>query len=198
MSHVGACAAYAAPLCVVPPILRFQYEAAHAGDPDLWLRVYFAPDMRMDALAMGCLAAGWLALGPPTRPWATRTIRISAVTGALALGAISLVAQIATPVLFSVIALASTAVVLGAVRMPSFEWVLSSPPLVWLGKISYGLYLLHVIVFAALGTQPRWLQWIAAIGLAALSRAVVERPFLRLKHRFDRDPAPGVEAHQMT
>jgi peptidoglycan/LPS O-acetylase OafA/YrhL len=193
----GVCAA-AAVLCILPAMLRLRYEAAHLGDPALWLRIYFAPDMRMDALAMGCLAGGWLALGTPPGTMASAAITVGAVVGTLALAVVSLGAQIgtivATPMLFSAIALSSTAVVLGAVHLRGFDWLLSLPPLVWLGKISYGLYLVHVIVFATLATEPRWVQWLAAIALAAMSRGLVEQPFLRLKHRFDRDPPVAAPA----
>ena len=71
------------------------------------------------------------------------------------------------------------------------EW----PPLLYLGKISYGVYLIHNfsvpllrIVFPRCAVAPP--AWMAAaavpttIGLAALSWHFVEKPFNRLKSRF--------------
>jgi peptidoglycan/LPS O-acetylase OafA/YrhL len=76
-----------------------------------------------------------------------------------------------------------------------------SPPLAWVGTISYALYLVHVPVIAALGGALRshvpgalsgW-SWSAALLVALLTAAcaavawglhvVIERPFLRRKAR---------------
>jgi peptidoglycan/LPS O-acetylase OafA/YrhL len=199
-SRFGALGVSAAALLlsVVPALLRLWYTAAHPADPNLWLRVYFAPDMRFDAIALGCLAGAWLPFRTAPGPFATRAIQLAAIGGALWLALVAVGAQIATlvahPMLFSVTSVAATAVVLGAIRLPLLEWPLSSPPLVWLGRISYGLYVIHVAVFVLLAAHPFWLQWAAAIALAAASYRFWEQPFLRLKRRFARDPAPDEPA----
>jgi peptidoglycan/LPS O-acetylase OafA/YrhL len=67
---------------------------------------------------------------------------------------------------------------------------LAVSPLVWIGKISYGLYLWHLPIFLTLKLQGYgWLQ-IALIGtlltftIAFLSYFLIERPCLKLKQRF--------------
>lgn len=74
--------------------------------------------------------------------------------------------------------------------------VLSLPPVVYLGSISYALYMFHVPVEAALmmlrgGRPPAqdtiWVQlafWIIAIGLAHLSKVMIEDRFNALKDRY--------------
>ena len=74
--------------------------------------------------------------------------------------------------------------------------VLRVPALRYLGKLCFGLYLLHrpaeTLVSAAIarvGLDADHLAWLpvklaAAVGLATLSWRLVERPFLRLKRRF--------------
>jgi peptidoglycan/LPS O-acetylase OafA/YrhL len=75
--------------------------------------------------------------------------------------------------------------------------VLRSPVLVYLGRISYGLYVFHRlgirIGFAVLGgiaTRSSgfvvfWLfSLLTTIGMASLSYFILERPFLRLKSRY--------------
>ncbi|MCR6658306.1 MAG: acyltransferase [Asticcacaulis sp.] len=67
--------------------------------------------------------------------------------------------------------------------------LISAPPLVWTGDISYSLYLWHwpLLVFARLVLGEAW--WIAlavviaAFGLAALSRRYIEQPFLERRPR---------------
>ena len=67
--------------------------------------------------------------------------------------------------------------------------LISAPPLVWTGDISYSLYLWHwpLLVFARLlFGDSVWLAVpvvVAAFGLAALSRRYIEQPFLEKRPR---------------
>ncbi len=83
-----------------------------------------------------------------------------------------------------------------------FRRILADPRLVWLGRISYGLYMLHEVAFWAtrrVASRP-WardlpLNLIAlglTVGLASASYYGVERPFLRLKRRWTRVPSRPV------
>jgi peptidoglycan/LPS O-acetylase OafA/YrhL len=76
-------------------------------------------------------------------------------------------------------------------------------PLIYLGQISYGLYVYHLFALDAvkvgllhfLGECPFWVR--GALGLpitivmAAVSYAWLEKPFLRLKERFSKESAEG-------
>ena len=69
---------------------------------------------------------------------------------------------------------------------------LRNPALVYLGSLSYGIYLYHHIVFYFIdlaGPSHRWLadslKIVLSFGLAALSWRYVEKPILSLKSRFD-------------
>jgi peptidoglycan/LPS O-acetylase OafA/YrhL len=73
--------------------------------------------------------------------------------------------------------------------------ILSWRPLVWIGTISYGLYLWHGAIFWAFG-QNNWgngntvvlhiLAFALSFGAASISYYLVEKRFLRLKDRFGR------------
>jgi peptidoglycan/LPS O-acetylase OafA/YrhL len=71
---------------------------------------------------------------------------------------------------------------------------MSVRPLTWLGERSYGFYLWHLpvlfllaAVLPPLGKIPGLLiAFTVALVMTALSWHLVERPFLRLKHRFTR------------
>ena len=76
--------------------------------------------------------------------------------------------------------------------VPPFTW------LVYLGRISYGLYVFHLFALALvtkqlvfpLGFEGRLLvSFLLTVLLAAVSYRSLEQPFLRLKKRFSYRPA---------
>jgi peptidoglycan/LPS O-acetylase OafA/YrhL len=79
-------------------------------------------------------------------------------------------------------------------------------PLVWMGTISYGMYLIHLAMFNFIRGHPRgfepggWLEallsFVATIAAAWLSWRFFESPILRLRERFTmaKDPASGKAA----
>ena len=77
--------------------------------------------------------------------------------------------------------------------------MLTIRPIVFIGKISYGLYLWHymlLISFAHLQTHENRLYYVVAVcgaslGLAILSYYFLEQPFMRLKDAIFRDRRPA-------
>jgi peptidoglycan/LPS O-acetylase OafA/YrhL len=170
-------------------------------------RVVFGLDTRASALLLGCLLALLLA----HRRDAAR------VTGrfVIALGAVGMAVLVwlvvgsryaayaiwANPSLmideaYTVARWAACAVIASVVLAPTtpLARALSVRPLVWLGRISYALYLWHWpvdVVLAPSGSEPPTLalqlaRVVVSVALASGSYYVVERRFLALKARTQR------------
>jgi peptidoglycan/LPS O-acetylase OafA/YrhL len=159
---------------------------------------------RADGLLAGCLVAflrcwGWL----PVAGWPHRLLQLSAGAAAaflLWLGQAS--AQWSPANLqggFTLMALSAALVIAALVSAPPRYVVLllSGRPLVWTGRVSYGLYLWHwpiLLMVARLGRRwlnnpPASLALMAAVVclsflVTALAYYAVERPVLNLKQRF--------------
>lgn len=167
---------------------------------------------RCDALALGGLLAAFLT-EPVTgarRSLLTKSFAAVVAVCALALGAIASRVGLNLPVgpppwpaltllvvngfWFSIVGLVVLLSGSPAVRF------LSTRPLVYLGRISYGLYLYH-FVFLMLTNEALYVRGLAdklwmklpAVALsfvvAALSWKYIERPILRWKDRYDYQPA---------
>jgi peptidoglycan/LPS O-acetylase OafA/YrhL len=166
-------------------------------------RLYFAPDGSFDLILVGCLAGLWFRWAGDRALEVTRRL-CRVVWLPCCVGAVSaiLVAQIFDRALYEGLFLAFgvlIAVLLLTVILDErclLARLLAFGPFVYVGKISYALYLWHQIILGSgllpVGTYPR-----AAVGVplsfaaASASYYFVERPFLRLKRRDRRAIEPG-------
>ena len=163
--------------------------------------VYSAFDTRVDQLMIGCLVAVLLkrrvldglwarACGHPFAPLFTlalivATMRIGPLTGGYFREAVgyTIYGLLYGILLVQLVALSAT---------PAWSW-LNAAPVRFLGRISYPLYLYQQItmfpVKRELAEFPMAVQLVAAVALtvvvASCSYYVIERPFLRMKHRTD-------------
>jgi peptidoglycan/LPS O-acetylase OafA/YrhL len=167
--------------------------------------IYEAFDTRADHLLMGCLLAVVLRAGLVPRFWGWISVRSWVAVVVAALLAISSVADcvyghiyrdaigfIVNPLL-TAIWITQLVALRGARlwRWTSWGW------LRYLGRISYSVYLYQQLTVAApkklLAHLPAVVQLAAAIALtvlvASVSHFLVERPFLKLKTRFQQTAA---------
>jgi peptidoglycan/LPS O-acetylase OafA/YrhL len=83
-------------------------------------------------------------------------------------------------VLWPVMHVSIAGLLIHLVRRP--YWILNCPPVMWLGKISYSLYLWQQLF--AFGEHARpWYGVLVAVGLASASYYFIEQPMLRLRER---------------
>ncbi|HKC13708.1 MAG TPA: acyltransferase family protein [Vicinamibacteria bacterium] len=166
--------------------LRYLLLARHPGDPGLWLRVYFGPDTRGDGLLMGCLLA-LVFHRPPTGRLASVTV-LGGLAGAGVLAYLASSREIADfvahPVLFSVSAASAVLVLLGALTPGVLKRALELPLLVWIGQLSYSLYLWHALSIDLLVREGPLRQHALMFGLAVASHYLLERPVLDINRRF--------------
>jgi SGNH domain-containing protein/acyltransferase-like protein len=157
-------------------------------------RLYYGTDVRAAALLVGCALAAVVAGRDPV-PGQHRWLGALALLGATVTGWLWVTADGGAPWLFQGgllgAALAVAAVIAHAVRSPDSPTarVLAVAPLVWLGRISYGVYLWHWPLFQWLNADRTGLQGLALLAvrcaatltIAALSYVVVERPLRTAK-----------------
>lgn len=159
-----------------------------------WEPIWFSSLSRLDGMAVGAALAAW----PSRLRLPAWTMPVAGLAAAAVLVAMQVVVPLAggpPPSLFEVPRWLVAAGVLGGLLWvvvhtpPGF---LATRPLVYLGRISYGLYVFHGAAYAL--THWAGLQWssrllfafLLTLGVAALSYRYLERPFLRLKQRYAR------------
>jgi peptidoglycan/LPS O-acetylase OafA/YrhL len=158
-------------------------------------RVYAGFDTRADSILIGCLVGlifGWR-MTPVVNARATSVIGVATLLimtlmmvlcsnhdSYLYVGGFTVFAAIAGLLILS----------LSTAPSPLILKALTLPPLTWTGRLSYGLYLWHIPVYAAAYDPNRRLVFRVLIevgvtfAIASLSFYAVEKPCLSLKQRF--------------
>ena len=145
--------------------------------------VWVSP-LRGDAFVLGCLAAFVVANPRAWMFW----------TGAAVMGLVTLFPPVGQHSAYDVIGytIAATGCTAMVVGSQAFKGgVLAWRPMRYLGKISYGFYVFHLGIVqkvTALGFPPLvtfLVALILTIAVSAASYALLERPFLKLKQRFE-------------
>lgn len=204
--HPGLFAPAVGAVLVLQPVLRWGLTRFRADELTLWV----VPFVHFDTIVAGLL----LGVGVGSRLRERVPGDVLALAGALVLGGLLVVLPAAGfaglwaergVYFFTVLALAFYLVVLGCIgRGSAFAWLLARQPFVFLGRISYGLYVWHLVGnHAGSDLARRWLgpllesgsepvRWLAVVlpslavtmVLATMSYYALERPFLRMKRRF--------------
>jgi peptidoglycan/LPS O-acetylase OafA/YrhL len=166
------------------------------GDPDVSRsspeHLTFGTDARADSLLVGCLAA-ILMLSPRGASVSGKPFLCPAIAGLAGILMLGQLPIMSPGMVFSGWLLASIfagMVIVHVVASPPsmVHRLLENRALVFIGKISYGLYLWHYPVLLAL--QEHNLPWqhlaylVPTVPLVLLSYHFIEKPCLRIKHRF--------------
>jgi peptidoglycan/LPS O-acetylase OafA/YrhL len=169
---------------------------SHGADPN---RIYFGTDTRFDELLVGCLASTLYVNRREQAVLAKRLLMMATVgAGLFLVYRIFKVDQWTfwtTRITLTLVALATTVVIYGCVTdsFLALKRALSARWLVFVGKISYSLYLWHIpvdIVLRKATALSRWQLTVSefvAVFIAALaSYFLVERTFLKRRKQHQR------------
>lgn len=173
---------------------------------------------RLDPLLLGIAIALWRRVHLPQPGWLMPTLKLA--IGVVAIVSISWAPPVHTQsrnIAWQYLATAlGFALILDGVlplgRNP-LSWALSRRPLVWLGKLTYGLYVYHILGLQFGGmlvdfmVRRHWLKgemvvmvsrsvvsFVLTVAVAALSYRFFESFFLRLKERFSQVKSRPVES----
>jgi peptidoglycan/LPS O-acetylase OafA/YrhL len=167
--------------------------------------IFFLPHTRADTLLIGCFAGLLVYWGiVPTKRSALLVRNILCAFSCLALAWIAVFSGMPKERFYCVelnLAAVSVGVIIVSLMNSPPAWLsvgLTFPPLVWLGKVSYGLYLIHYPVnrFICLFSEGYFpsdsfphlshaqqvaLEYTISLSLATLSFYIIERPCLKFK-----------------
>jgi peptidoglycan/LPS O-acetylase OafA/YrhL len=161
-------------------VVLVLYRATLAGAGAGWHRIYYAPDTHMDGLVLGCVLAFARRHGLTSVPVLAGCAAFVLVVAAFVLGAQTVPWSVGG---LPMVEIAAAGLVLAALSPGPVGIVLSARPLVWIGALSYSLYLWQIPAMWLTGWDDRWAALALTAALTLVSYYVVERPFRRPRAR---------------
>lgn len=185
------------PVVLISGIAASTIARVLLWDENHLMNLYFRTDLHSDGLLFGALGAWFVATG--WQPSTTQSKTIS-IAGAVSLATFIMASYFnlfRSGISFNggwtaLNALATLAIVSLVISpLPAMQRILSSWPLIWTGKISYGLYVWHLLVFfycrQVVPLAQPWPDMTAILlsyVIAGISFYFLERRFLQLKKYF--------------
>ena len=166
-------------------VMNLLYDEGRSG------RAYVGTDARAWELLAGAALAVILLRGFQVRGTAARhAVEVGGIAGLATIVVSAFVMESQEPwvyrVGFLIVVVASALVILAAIQdhSPIVRWLLACRVLVWIGLISYGVYLYHLVTFMVIdqrrtglsGAPLTAVRFAVVFGLAALSYLCIERP----------------------
>ena len=183
-------------LCIICLVIRyFTYQSYYPAVEDSGGRIYFSTHTRLDSIIWGCLAAVLLFrfesatyIKLVQHKW---VIAIAIFILLLSFGIRSEFFRQTFRYSFQGLGLFILIPAIGISNSTTIKKILSSHWLIYIGKISYSLYLFHYIVlklgnyyFEEWGLSWQLFFWPLTLALSLGSYYFVEQPFVKLRKKF--------------
>jgi peptidoglycan/LPS O-acetylase OafA/YrhL len=166
-------------------------------------RTYMGTDTRIDSIMFGCALAVWnspVRDRVPLEEWRWKWLYVPAAAFVLVFCLTVRNEAFRETLRYTLQGVALTAFFIAAVRFPKWRpmQLLNSRPMVYVGLISYSMYLLHFsVIFGVRKELPNFNQieqgvvaLAVSIALSASIYRIVEQPFARLRHKLSADAGP--------
>lgn len=183
------------------------YRAVFFAQNGFSMRIYIGSDTRFDSLLVGCLVGLLLSSDLfPAKVWFANLMKIIALGATVAFFYMFLMIKYDDSFLyyggFTGIAFFVGAVIVSLQISPPkvLKFILEWSVLVWVGRLSYGIYLWHKLVYLILDSllpmisirfytmqrivAPFTFKLVCSLAVAAISYYALEKPFLNLKKHF--------------
>lgn len=165
-------------LALAVALMAYRIVLAHLGASNA--RIYFAPDTNLDALLLGAALAFHRPIAVSRRLLVVATTILAFVLATTA--SVAMTDAYGMPFIELSALILVAAIVTGSLRLPR--------PLVWLGGISYSLYLWHDVVLWKMHWHHPILGVAISIAAAYASTTWIEQPLRRRRLTASTEPQP--------
>lgn len=196
LTHLKLFSWFLLALCIASLGIRwFTYEQFYPAVEDAAGRIYFSTHTRLDSIIWGCLAA-LLLFGLESRQYIAQLKK----NWVFAIGILFILLSFAIRndlfrqtwlYSFQGMGLFLTIPAIGLFKNPLLKNLLSHPAMIFVGKISYSLYLFHWIVsklgnhyFVEWSWQWQLFFWPLTLLLSIGSYYLIEQPFVGLRKKY--------------
>lgn len=149
----------------------------YTANSEAWHMVYYRFDTRLSGLLLGAVIAAYIRAEPTMLNGRWIAVAIAAVIALIA--SAQWQAQEALQFGVTIAELAAALLILAVMQKSAYVRWMSWPPLVYIGRISYGLYLFHYPIMFYLRKSHDWwitlsLGFVCALALATFSYHLIE------------------------